>query len=178
GSKALHELRRRPQDPPQLQGAVPWAGEKAPLRRARWTLAPVLGGAFSGEGGGSGRSSQWGSLRRGAEGMVAELLTAHGGLVHQAGLGGGEDRHPLLLVGGRRGAGRERHGAGLGRQREIALLEVGERGGVLEEDDLREGLAAELEPDGGLAHPGLPHRLAADEEHPVSPRSTYKEATL
>jgi hypothetical protein len=71
-----------------------------------------------------------GRARLAAVVVVAELLTAHAGLAHEATLGHREDRHALLVLRVGRGAGRGRDGARLRRERELALLEVCERLGV------------------------------------------------
>src|SRR5215831_14029847 len=99
------------------------------------------------------------------ERLVAELLSADAGFVHEAALGHGEDRHALVVLAGRgrvllatartrarpgrSGLRTRRGGDGDGvdvrPELEVAADELLQRALVLEEDDLAVAFAAELQ---------------------------------
>jgi len=107
--------------------------------------------------------------------FVAELLPAHAGFVHQPALGEREDRHAVLVGAGHFGgvatdipagagaAGRRlrrhacghRHRGDLRTELEFTAGKLVECTLVLEEDDLAEGLAAQLRTDSDLRHRGI-----------------------
>jgi len=95
---------------------------------------------------------------------VDEFLGAEGKFEHKAAVAVEEDRDAAVEAGRGGGAGLDEGGGGAGGEAEMAFFKAVEGGLVFEDDNLGEGLAAELEAEGELNDPGVADELSLFED--------------